>query len=236
MIGRTTANERTPNIPHGAGWPITASLAAVLVVVIALAVPASRQSIPGFRPDPASAEVPNAFLYQQQRPLSCEYASVHVAAAMLGYTISEFDIEAVVPLNPNPHKGYRGNILGQWGNTTDYGVYNQPLSRGLDQLGIPHEAYYGDRKDLERQLRAGHPTVVWLGMRGEGYSVDEWDTAGDRFQLTTYMHVMTAYGFDAGGVFLTDPGQSVWQFYRWDEFLAMWNVMDGMALSILPPG
>jgi hypothetical protein len=45
---------------------------------------------------------------------------------------------------------------------------------------------------------------------------------------------MTAYGFDAEGVYLTDPGQAVWRFYRWDEFLAMWNVMDGMALSILP--
>lgn len=212
-------------------WPLLAAVTMAAILVSALVVPAVRHAVPGLRPVTA-AEVPNAFLYQQQRSLSCEFASVHIAATMLGYTISEYDIEAVVPLNENPHKGYRGNILGEWGNTTDYGVYHAPLATGLARLGIPHEAYYGDRDDLERHLRAGRPTVVWLGMRGEGYSVDVWDPAGDRYQLTTYMHVMTAYGFDETGVHLTDPGQAVWQFYPWDEFMVMWNVMDGMALSL----
>lgn len=216
-------------------WPrrtmVALGLAAMLVLV--LAIPGVRHQIPGLRPD-ASAQIAGAFLYQQQRSLSCEYASVHIAASMLGYSLSEYDIESVVPLHENPHKGYRGNILGTWGNTNDYGVYHGPLSAGLELLGIPHEAYYGDRADLERHLRDGHPTVVWLGMRGEGYSTDNWDAEGDRYQLTTYMHVMTAYGFDESGVFLTDPGTAVWRHYAWDEFMTMWNVMDGMALSILP--
>jgi uncharacterized protein YvpB len=206
-------------------------IAAILALV--LATPGLRHQIPGLRPD-ASARIAGAFLYQQQRSLSCEYASVHIAASMLGYGLTEYDIEATVPLHENPHKGYRGNILGTWGNTADYGVYNAPLAAGLEELGIPHDAYYGDRADLERHLRDGHPTVVWLGMRGEGYSADHWDSDGDRYQLTTYMHVMTAYGFDESGVYLTDPGTAVWRHYSWDEFMTMWNVMDGMALSILP--
>jgi predicted double-glycine peptidase len=46
------------------------------------------------------------------------------------------------------------------------------------------------------------------------------------------MHVMVAYGYDHGGVYLTDPGVAGWRYYAWDEFLAMWNAMDGMALGI----
>ena len=80
----------------------------------------------------------------------------------------------------------------------------------------------------------GAPTVVWLSMRGEGHSTDRWDVAGERYQLTTWMHVMTAYGFDEQGVYLSDPGTSVWRIYSWEEFVAMWGVMDGMALSIMP--
>lgn len=48
------------------------------------------------------------------------------------------------------------------------------------------------------------------------------------------MHVMTAYGFDDTGVYLTDPGTAVWRHYDWDSFMGMWNVMDGMALSMYP--
>jgi uncharacterized protein YvpB len=205
-----------------------------LALIIALVVPGVRRHIPALGPDATSVQIASAFLYQQQRSLGCEYAAVHIAATMVGHPTSEYDIEAVVPLHENPHKGYRGDILGAWGNTTDYGVYNEPLAAGLAALGIPHEAFYGGRTDLERHLPAGHPTVVWLGMHGEGNSIDQWDVAGERYQLTTWMHVMTAYGFDEQGVYLSDPGTAVWRVYSWDEFLAMWGVMDGMALSIMP--
>ncbi len=203
-----------------------------LVLVLALLAVALRTSLPWFGTGEAAVRLDQAFLYQQQRSLSCEYASVHIAATMTGHDVSEYDIEALVPLNENPHKGYRGNILGEWGNTSDYGVYNAPLDRALTELGIPHRAFYGDRGELEAELRAGRPVVVWLGMRGEGYSYDQWDADGDRYQLTTFMHVMTVYGFDDEGVYLTDPGTAVWRSYSWPEFMAMWDVMDGMALAV----
>lgn len=204
-----------------------------LLLVVAMLLVARWMGLPWIGGnDASSVRLDGAFLYQQQRSLSCEYASVHIAATMTGHDASEYDIEALVPLNENPHKGYRGNILGEWGNTADYGVYNAPLAAALTDLAIPHRAYYGDRGDLESDLRDGRPVVVWLGMRGEGYSYDQWDADGDRYQLTTYMHVMTAYGFDDEGVYLTDPGTAVWRFYPWAEFLAMWDVMDGMALAV----
>lgn len=177
--------------------------------------------------------LPGAFTYQQQRPLSCEYASVHIATTMIGQSISEYEIEAVVPLSPNPHWGFRGDIMGSWGNTDDYGVYNGPLASGLSQLGIPGNAWYGTtRDDLTRELDAGRPVVVWLGLWGDGGSFDEYTDDGTRFQLTTGMHVMVAYGYDDRAVYITDPGKAVLKEYDWATFMSLWNVMDGMALSI----
>lgn len=177
--------------------------------------------------------LPGAFIYQQQRPLSCEYASVHIAATMIGRSISEYEIEAVVPSSPNPHWGYRGDIMGSWGNTDDYGVYHGPLAAGLAQLGIPSDAWYGTtRDDLTRELDAGRPVVVWLGLWGDGGTFDEYTSDGTRFQLTPGMHVMVAYGYDDTGVSITDPGTAVYKHYDWETYMSLWKVMDGMALSI----
>lgn len=180
--------------------------------------------------------IPGAYLYQQQRPLSCEFASATIAATMLGYSINEYDFDDIVGRNDNPHLGYRGDILGHWGNTTDYGVYTEPLSNALSRLGVANAPFYsyGDATVLRQHLADGHPVVVWLAMRGAVNSFDAWDAHGNRFQLTRYMHVMTAYGFDDNGAYLTDPGTAVWRYYPWGEFISMWSVMDGMGLAILP--
>ncbi len=123
--------------------------------------------------DGGPVTLPGVFTYQQQRPLSCEYASVHIATSMIGQPISEYEIEAVAPASPNPHWGFRGDITGSWGNTDDYGVYNAPLASGLNQLGIASRAFYGStRDDLTRELDAGRPVVIWLGLWGDGGSFD----------------------------------------------------------------
>lgn len=182
----------------------------------------------------ASAMLPNAYLYQQQRPLSCEYAATSMAAQMGGWNVSEYDFDEVVPLTENPHYGYRGNIWGEWGNTTDYGLYPEPLHRALSSWGVPNQVIYaqGDADVLRQELSQGRAVVVWLAMRGPINSFDVVGSDGVSYQLTQYMHVMTAYGFDETGVYLTDPGTAVWRHYDWQNFMSMWNVMDGMALSV----
>lgn len=185
---------------------------------------------------PKRAILPNAYLYQQQRPLSCEYAATSIASQMGGWNISEYDFDEVVPLTENPHYGYRGNIWGEWGNTTDYGLYPEPLHRALTSWGVPNQVIYahGDADVLRHELNQGRAVVVWLAMRGPINSFDVVGNDGVSYQLTQYMHVMTAYGFDESGVYLTDPGTAVWRHYDWQSFMEMWNVMDGMALSVYP--
>ena len=206
-----------------------------MFIDVARDLPSIARILPVREPEPPPGPVllRGVFAYQQQRPLSCEYASVHIATSMLGQPVSEYAIEAVVPLSPNPHEGYRGDIMGTWGNTDDYGVYNQPLANGLAELGIESRPFYGQSEgDLIAELDAGRPVIVWLGMWGDAGSFDAYDANGTRFQLTTGMHVMVVYGYDAGTVYITDPGTAALRQYGWDEFLAMWRVMDGMALSV----
>lgn len=175
--------------------------------------------------------IPGVSAYQQERPLSCEYAAVAIATGALGSWVSEYDMEAVTPLSPNPHWGYRGDINGVWGNTDDYGIYANALIPGLNQFGFQGHSFYGNPGDLMDSIDLGRPTLVWLGMWGD-LSHHEYTSDGTRFQVTRAMHVMVAYGYDDGGVYLSDPGTGEYRYYDWGTFDGMWQVMDGMALGI----
>ena len=173
--------------------------------------------------------------YLQQRNLSCEYAALYIATARWGNGISEYAFDEVVGWSENPHWGYRGNIHGWWGNTDDYGVYAAPLARALSQFGFVGDAFYavGDRSELTWRLDAGIPVVVWLSMwQDPGYYA--WTADGVRYKLVPGMHVMVAYGYDNESVYLADPGTGGYRSYPWDQFMAMWNILDGMGLGVTP--
>jgi hypothetical protein len=48
------------------------------------------------------------------------------------------------------------------------------------------------------------------------------------------MHVMTAFGYDEGGVHLSDPALGQYLYFDWGTFLWMWQVTDGMAMGVYP--
>ena len=171
--------------------------------------------------------------YRQQRALSCEYASIYIATSAFGAPIPEEDLIAAMPQSTNPHLGFRGDIDGVWGNTVDYGVYAEALVPTLADYGFDGEVSYGaDAATLRAQLDAGRPTIVWLSYWGDTgfYEADETGS----FKLVPGEHVVVAYGYDAGGVYLANPGNGTLQYYGWDAFLGMWSVMDGMALAVFP--
>ena len=102
----------------------------------------------------------------------------------------------------------------------------------LNQFGFQGEAYYGTRGDLIAQLDLGRPNLVWIGARGDAGSFYDWTSDGTRYQLTPYMHVVVVYGYDEGGVYVSDPGPGGLTYWDWASFEWMWGVMDGMALSV----
>lgn len=175
-------------------------------------------------------QVPN---YVQGRNLSCEFAATHAATTAFGPGVAEQTFIDTVPLTANPHKGYRGNIDGNWGNTDDYGVYADPLIPVLAANGYVGESFYsmGDTEILKAHLDAGHPVVVWLGFWG-----DTRERLNDDGQYSVFsgMHVVTAVGYDELGVYVMDPAKGVTHHYDWATFSAMWSIVDGMGLAVYP--
>jgi hypothetical protein len=46
--------------------------------------------------------------------------------------------------------------------------------------------------------------------------------------------VVTVYGYDDSGVYVSDPAKAALDFYSWDEFVGMWKVLDGMSMAVYP--
>lgn len=206
-----------------------AALAAPLVAASAAPVRAAHDVGPGY----AYLPVPT---YAQQRPLSCEYACGVITMAHFGQWHSEWTFDEMVPLSPNPHWGYRGNINGEWGNTDDYGVYAQPLIGPLASFGFWAQPFYGagDTRQLKALLSDGMPVIVWLGLFGD-LSFNAFEN-GTRYALVPGMHAVVARGFDDAGVYISDPANGAYKFFAWPDFMWAWNVLDGMALGVGPSG
>ncbi|MCC6315648.1 MAG: C39 family peptidase [Thermomicrobiales bacterium] len=173
--------------------------------------------------------------YAQQRGLSCEYASLSIAMSAYGTDISEYAFDDIVGWSDNPHWGYRGTITGTWGGTDDYGVYAEPLAKAAEAYGFWADVFYaqGDASQLTRRLDQGAPVLVWLGMFGDT-SFTAYADDGTPYTLTPGQHTMVAYGYDDNGVYLSDPGSGAKRFYDWGWFMSMWNVLDGMSMSVGP--
>ncbi len=173
--------------------------------------------------------------YTQQRNLSCEYASTVMAMATFGTWISEYEFDGIVGWSDNPHWGYRGDITGWWGNTTDYGVYPEPLAAAVDRFGFWGDPFYGqgDASALTSRLDNGLPTLVWIGLWGDT-SFYEYTAEGTPYKLGAGMHVVVAQGYDDGGVSVVDPAYGDVKYYDWGWFMNLWNVFDGMSLAIGP--
>jgi uncharacterized protein YvpB len=176
-----------------------------------------------------AAEVP---AYMQAYALSCEYAAAFIATSAFGYGVPEWAFIESVPLSENPHWGYRGNITGAWGGTDDYGVYAEALVPTLQDWGFSTDVFYGtSAADLTARLDAGMPVITWLGYFGD---TGWWQYDAGDYLLAPGMHVVTVYGYDDGGVYLSNPGNGTYDYYDWDTFMHRWSVINGMALAVAP--
>lgn len=172
-------------------------------------------------------------LHAQERNLSCEYASAFIATSSFGNGIPESEFWDRIPVTKNPHNGYRGDIDGPWGGYDDYGIYPEPLVPVLNDWGFVGEVFYGmyDPSLLKDHLDAGHPVIVWLAL---------WGDTGQRFNddgtYTVFAgeHVVVAYGYDAHGVYISDPAKGTYKVMDWDSFINAWGVSDGMSLAVYP--
>ena len=173
--------------------------------------------------------------YVQQRNVCCEYAAFVVSMGACGARLSEYEFDERIGWSANPHCGFRGDITGWWGNTDDYGVYAEPLAAALEDFGFWGHVFYGQghASELMAQLDAGHPTLVWIGLWGNT-SFYEHAEDGTPYKLASGQHVVVAYDYDDGGVYVSDPALGALRYYDWGTFMWMWNVLDGMSLAVGP--
>ena len=204
----------------------------LLAVCLAVGLPTTGVTARDTSEGASFVEVP---LYTQQRNLSCEYVSLVIAMGAYDTWVSEWTFDELVPASDNPHWGYRGDINGWWGNTTDYGVYPEPLVAPLSELGFRGEVFYaqGDEGALQRYLDNGVPVVIWLGLWGD-QSYYEYASDGTPYKLNPGYHVVVAYGYDESGVYAADPATGEATSWTWGDFMWMWNALDGMSLAVWP--
>ncbi|MGH2532623.1 MAG: LysM peptidoglycan-binding domain-containing protein [Thermomicrobiales bacterium] len=201
-----------------------------------LLIPASAETAPvaaddlGRRGPDSSVWVPR---HAQRYNLSCEYAAAFIATSAFGGGVTEEVFLGQVPRAKNPHIGYRGDINGAWGNYDDYGVYPEPLAPVLNEWGFVGEVFYsaGDPTMLINHIDQGHPVITWLAYWGNTGKV--YDDDG-RYTVFAGAHVVVVYGYDAEGVYVSDPATGRYRFWAWGDFLWMWETMDGMALAVYP--
>jgi len=177
--------------------------------------------------------VPQVPTHVQERNLSCEYAAAAIATGTFGAAVPETAFMQRVPPAYNPHWGYRGNIDGWWGNTDDYGVYPEALVPTLNAYGFTGDVFYseGDAHALTQRIDAGKPVLTWLGLWGNtAVTLQDEGT----YKVAAGAHVVTVYGYNTEGVYASDPARGDYRFYPWDQFMAMWGVLDGMALAVWP--
>ena len=170
--------------------------------------------------------------YQQMYSLSCEYAAAYIATSAFGWGVPESAFVERIGMSSNPHWGYRGNIHGAWGGTDDYGIYPEALVPTLNEFGFVADVFYGgDASALTSRIDAGMPVMTWLGFFGDTGWVQEDEGS---YLLVPGLHVVTVYGYDDWGVYVSNPGRGSFDYYAWDNFLGMWGVLDGMALAVAP--
>jgi uncharacterized protein YvpB len=177
--------------------------------------------------------------HRQERPLNCEFRSASDLAGYYGYDIHWEKLFLAVGHDPNgnPNRGFVGKSLDDPAGRIypdGYGVYAEPVARGLQQLGVPGVAHqHCSTTWLRQQLAGGNPVVVWVTMNMRASQVVQW-TAADGSVVTGVVgeHTMTAIGYDPETIWVFDPAEGRRKQFPWDQFEQSWSYLERMALTI----
>lgn len=184
----------------------------------------------------------------QNFSLSCESSAAAMVAANFqpvppkGYSSWEDYFINAIPLNCNPHKGFRGLITGKMSTSCDanldlgYGVYAEPVAEALRRTGFEAEVEFGvDYGQVANEVKAGNPVVVWISDWEGMYLRTEIDPEdGQEYVLYSGQHVWVISGVskDENGYrfLIKDPAWGGWAY--WSREFPNWDVFNGMRLVV----
>ena len=180
-----------------------------------------------------TTEVPTVTLnvpfYKQVYAQSCEAASVRMAIAYRGIGASDWDILQKFGYNPthknqdtntwdDPQKQFVGDVNGNQGEGTGWGVYAEPVAAAVRSYGRQASTHYGvSAQFLAQQLYDDRPVVLW-GIWGTSAQIQTWTTpSGGTASGPFPMHVRLVVGVKGSieqplGFYVHDPitGSAYW--------------------------
>lgn len=171
----------------------------------------------------------NVPFYKQVYAQSCEAASVRMALAYRGIGASDWDILHKFGYNPthknhdtntwdDPQKQFVGDVNGNQGKGTGWGVYAEPVAAAVRSYGRQASTHYGiSAQFLAQQLHSDRPVVLW-GIWGSSAQIQTWTTTdGGTASGPFPMHVRLVVGVkgsveDPLGFYVHDPitGSAYW--------------------------
>jgi uncharacterized protein YvpB len=165
--------------------------------------------------------------FHQAYALSCEAASLHMALAYRGVSVTELDLVSRFGYNPkprdtaanfwdNPYQMFVGDINGSEG-ATGWGVYSPPVAAAAQSYGRQATAITGiSASQIAQAIYADNPVVLW-GFNGSRVLPDAWNVSGGVVSAPKNEHVRTVYGVAGNisnpvGFYLHDPinGELYW--------------------------
>jgi uncharacterized protein YvpB len=183
---------------------------------------------------PPQASIEGVNGHPQLYTLDCEARSAVDLAGYFGIEINEKDFLRKLPKSDNPETGFVGNYRDPRGQLPpdSYGVYASPVAKLLRQYGLnAHASKNMDFERLQAEITAGRPVMAWvIGNVWPGYAVEYVTPDGETVIVASYEHTVIVTGYDESTVSVVD-GDLVYQ-RTLDEFLASWEVLGNMAITV----
>jgi uncharacterized protein YvpB len=195
--------------------------------------------------DPASGEGPagspdqdvrlQVARQKQTHNLSCESSAASMVAEFHGVNLTEDEALAALPLDDNPHLGFRGNVDGPTGGIQDYGVYAGPVLDLLVSRGLRASLVEGGLAGIRAATSRGNPVIAWVTYNCLPSTPTETTIGGQSVALVPNQHVVVVTGYNAEGFWANDPWDGKEDFYPNADFDRAMAYFDHMAIEVGPP-
>jgi uncharacterized protein YvpB len=172
---------------------------------------------------------------RQGHKLSCESSAASMVAHYHGVGLSEADVIQALPLDDNPHLGFRGNIDGATGGLKDYGVYAGPLMKVLNDHGLQTMLVSGGPEGIQRAIARGNPVIAWITYNCQTETPTVETISGQSVTLVPFQHAVVVTGYNSEGVWANDPWDGEEDLYSMADLTRAMGYFDNMAIEVAAP-
>lgn len=169
---------------------------------------------------------------RQGHNLSCESSAASMAAQYHGVPLSESEVLAALPLNDNPHLGFRGNVDGPTGGIEDYGVYAGPILELLNDRGLRALPVEDGLEGIKAAVARGNPVIAWVTYNCQRHTPTTTSIGGQKVTLVPFQHVVVVTGYNSEGLWANDPWDGQEDFYSLADLERAMSYFGDMAIEV----